>query len=317
MKILVVSGFLGAGKTTFITHMFRACSRKFVVMENEMGAVGVDGGLLSASLAKDAKIWELTEGCICCSMQTDFATSVLTIESALSPEYLLVEPTGVGMLSRIVENIRKIAYERIEVLSPLTILDACNYRMTAREYPDIFSDQITAAGTVVLSKTDMLSPDEQAAAEAFVREHAPNAAIVAAPYTQLPPEWFDALWRRTLDGAMLPGPVDADAGLVNAGFSDMHCPSAAWLAIFLESLVRGEFGSVVRAKGIAASPDGRLRFDVVNGVYSVSGMDDAEQDGPANAVFIGKDIRTDKLRAALLAAPVDEHEHHHDHDHHE
>ena len=101
MKVLVVSGFLGVGKTTFIREMARRSKRKFVVMENEMGAVGVDGDYLSASLGEGVEIYELTQGCICCSMKTDFATSVLTIESALQPEYLLVEPTGVGMLSQI------------------------------------------------------------------------------------------------------------------------------------------------------------------------------------------------------------------------
>ena len=108
MKILVVSGFLGAGKTTFIRTLAERTKKDFAVMENEYGAVNVDGDLLEQT--NDLNIWELTEGCICCSMQNDFATSILTIANTVDPEYLIVEPTGVGMLSKIIENIQKIEY---------------------------------------------------------------------------------------------------------------------------------------------------------------------------------------------------------------
>ena len=102
MKILVVSGFLGAGKTTFIRTLAERTKKDFAVMENEYGAVNVDGDLLEQT--NDLNIWELTEGCICCSMQNDFATSILTIANTVDPEYLIVEPTGVGMLSKMIEN---------------------------------------------------------------------------------------------------------------------------------------------------------------------------------------------------------------------
>ena len=94
MKILVVSGFLGAGKTTFIKEMAQKTKQDFVVMENEYGEVGIDKTILDEE--KDINIWELTEGCICCSMKSDFASSILTIANTLDPEYLIVEPTGVG-----------------------------------------------------------------------------------------------------------------------------------------------------------------------------------------------------------------------------
>ena len=126
MKILVVSGFLGAGKTTFIKELAKRTKKDFAVMENEFGAVGVDADFLEDGFSKGDKtlnIWEMTEGCICCSVKTDFATSVLTIANTVDPEYLIVEPTGVGMLSGIIENIRKIQYERIGILKPVTILN--------------------------------------------------------------------------------------------------------------------------------------------------------------------------------------------------
>lgn len=116
MKILIVSGFLGAGKTTFIKEMSRKLDRDFVVMENEYGETNMDETFLQDN--EKLNIWEMTEGCICCTMKADFASSVLTIANTLDPEYLIVEPTGVGMLSNVIQNIRQIEYERITLASP-------------------------------------------------------------------------------------------------------------------------------------------------------------------------------------------------------
>ena len=144
MKILVVSGFLGAGKTTFIRTLAERTKKDFAVMENEYEAVNVDGDLLEQT--KDLNIWELTEGCICCSMQKDFATSILTIANTVDPEYLIVEPTGVGMLSKIIENIQKIEYERITLLEPLTILDGTMYDRCMSEFSEICVSHYTEQG---------------------------------------------------------------------------------------------------------------------------------------------------------------------------
>lgn len=154
MRILVVSGFLGAGKTTFIKELAHRTREDFSVMENEYGQVGIDGQLLAEkempeSGEEDAgklNIWELTEGCICCSMKSDFASSILTIANTIDPEYLIVEPTGVGMLSNVMSNIRLIQYERISLLSPITILDGNSFDRYCQEFPDIYRDQIASAG---------------------------------------------------------------------------------------------------------------------------------------------------------------------------
>ena len=105
MKILIVSGFLGAGKTTFIRRLSRNIGKRFVILENEYGAAGIDGARLGKDVAEEGNIWEMTEQCICCSGKKDFASSVLTIANAVDPEYLIVEPTGVGRLSKIIENL--------------------------------------------------------------------------------------------------------------------------------------------------------------------------------------------------------------------
>ena len=164
MKILVISGFLGAGKTTFIKELAKRTKQDFAVMENEYGAVGVDGGLLSEENEDSdvpLNIWELTEGCICCTRKSDFATSILTIANTIDPEYLIVEPTGVGMLSKIIENIKMIQYERISLLSPITILDGAHFEEMLDKFPETCRDQIQAAGLVVISKKENADEKER------------------------------------------------------------------------------------------------------------------------------------------------------------
>ena len=119
MKILLVSGFLGAGKTTFIKEMAKNINLEFVILENEYADIGIDGDFLDE---KNLNVWEMSEGCICCSMKGDFKSSIKRIYSEINPEYLIIEPTGVGMLSSIVENIREIDNNDIEILNPLTLI---------------------------------------------------------------------------------------------------------------------------------------------------------------------------------------------------
>ena len=300
MKVLVVSGFLGAGKTTFITEMARRSRKKFVVMENEMGAVGVDGGVLSSSLGQSFDIWELTQGCICCSMKADFAASVLTIENALQPDFLLVEPTGVGMLGSIMDNLRRIAYERIELLSPITILDGTNWRQYARDFPNIFFDQIENAGTVVFSKAEHLIPEERLILEKLVREYAPRSAIVSHPYAGQPDHWWDELWRKALDGSVLRenSPIEAGADISVISLEAAQIPSPAAMTAFLEDGLRGRFGSLIRAKGTVNAGNSTLLFNVAGAGYSLTGTD---TNGNTQAVFIGRELDTETICRSLSA----------------
>lgn len=268
-------------------------------MENEMGAVGVDGGFLSSSLGQEFEIRELTEGCICCSMKTDFATSVLTIENTLQPPYLLIEPTGVGMLGRIIDNLKKIAYERIELLSPITIFDGLNYRYFARVFPEIFSDQLAHAGTIVLSKGENLSLEEKNRLEDWIRSCSPTAEIVTNPYTSQPDDWWKGLWNRALDGTVLKDKNDdvPDPDLFIANLTQTQMDSVSEMVIFLEAVLRGRFGNIVRAKGTARTGDFHLRFDVSGGQYGLTGTENTE----SKAVFIGRDLNVFALSKALKA----------------
>lgn len=179
MKILIVSGFLGAGKTTFIKRLARNVDQRFAILENEYGAAGIDGARLGQNRQGTQKnVWEMTEQCICCIGKKDFAASVLTIANVVDPEYLIVEPTGVGSLARIIENLRQIEYERIQLLSPVTIVDVYSYRRYMAEYPELYQDQIRSADTIIVSKTEACQAEEKQRIQEFLQEINSQAKII-------------------------------------------------------------------------------------------------------------------------------------------
>ena len=308
MRILVVSGFLGAGKTTFIKELARRTREDFSVMENEYGQVGIDGQLLAEkempeSGEEDAgklNIWELTEGCICCSMKSDFASSILTIANTIDPEYLIVEPTGVGMLSNVMSNIRLIQYERISLLSPITILDGNSFDRYCQEFPDIYRDQIASAGCVLVSKMEGADRQTLEQLEQSIRQINPDAEIFTTHYSANPNSWWESLLSRPADPAQkLPGKAETP-DLQNLGLTEVSLPSGNQLLLFLQGVVAGVFGDICRAKGYLPVGSGEqtawLRFDVVDHNYSITGIEEMPD---SRAVLIGKGLKKNWLREVL------------------
>lgn len=308
MRILVVSGFLGAGKTTFIKELARRTREDFSVMENEYGQVGIDGQLLAEkempeSGEEDAgklNIWELTEGCICCSMKSDFASSILTIANTIDPEYLIVEPTGVGMLSNVMNNIRLIQYERISLLSPITILDGNSFERYCQEFPDIYRDQIASAGCVLVSKMEGAERQTLEELEQRIRQINPNAEIFTTHYSANPDFWWESLLSCPADPTQkLPGKAETP-DLQNLGLTEVSLPSGNQLLLFLQGVVAGVFGDICRAKGYLPVGSGEqtawLRFDVVDHNYSITGI---EAMPDSRAVLIGKGLKKNWLREVL------------------
>lgn len=308
MRILVVSGFLGAGKTTFIKELARRTREDFSVMENEYGQVGIDGQLLAEkempeSGEEDAgklNIWELTEGCICCSMKSDFASSILTIANTIDPEYLIVEPTGVGMLSNVMNNIRLIQYERISLLSPITILDGNSFDRYCQEFPDIYRDQIASAGCVLVSKMEGADRQTLEQLEQSIRQINPDAEIFTTHYSANPNSWWESLLSCPADPTQkLPGKAETP-DLQNLGLTEVSLPSGNQLLLFLQGVVAGVFGDICRAKGYLPVGSGEqtawLRFDVVDHNYSITGI---EAMPDSRAVLIGKGLKKNWLREVL------------------
>ena len=308
MDILVIGGFLGAGKTSFIKAMTHATERQFVVVENEFGNINLDSRALRND-NPEMKVWELTEGCICCSMNLDFSMSVLTIANTLRPDYLLVEPSGVALPSRIVESLRKISYENIGILAPVTIVDAQHFRTQQRDYAEYFEDQVKAAGTVVLSKSENLSEEEFIEVEREL-DLAGSTRFPHCHYSRWEKkEWIALLNKRlpgTASGADTPA-AEPVRPLMNLALRGVSFSSPVELIAKFELLLSGALGRVVRAKGFApkAGPDEWLSFNVVDGIYDITSSSPADS---GEMVIIGEDLKIELLHQLFGGVPVEEEE---------
>lgn len=320
MQVFVVSGFLGAGKTTFIQTLAARCGRDFVVYENEYAQADLDARTLAAS--EQISVWESTENCICCSGKQDFAASVLTIANTLDPDFLVVEPTGVARLSSVLENVAQVSYERISLLPSVVVVDALNWREELRTSEAIFMDQVTSAPTIVVSKSQLAPLGEVEELVAWLAEHAPAAQVVQDNWEELDASWFLGLLQQgtiqvapssasaAANGTAVAG-ADSDPDFERLSLSHVSLPSESHLLWFMDALVAGVFGKIQRAKGVLWCGGQMLRFDVVGTQWQVSGaVDEGQQLGQDEkevgasqdsvAIFIGHELRKSWLREVLI-----------------
>ena len=185
-KIDIVSGFLGAGKTTLIKKLLAEAfpGEKLVLIENEFGEISIDGGFLKGS---GVQISEMSSGCICCSLVGDFNKALKDVHEQFHPDRILIEPSGVGKLSDVivaVENTVKDVPD-MKLNSFVTVADATKVKVYMKNFGEFYNNQIESAGTIILSRTQRLSQEKLEAAVALLREKNPNAAILTTPWDQL------------------------------------------------------------------------------------------------------------------------------------
>lgn len=184
-KIDIVSGFLGAGKTTLIKKLLKEvlADTKVVLIENEFGEIGIDGGFLKEA---GIEIKEMNSGCICCSLVGDFGASLKEVLSTYAPERILIEPSGVGKLSDVMKAVQG-AMQNDDVIlnSAVAVVDACKCKMYIKNFGEFFINQIEHAGTIILSRTDKLSEEKLAACVEMIREHNAKATIITTPWDEL------------------------------------------------------------------------------------------------------------------------------------
>ncbi len=196
-KIDIFSGFLGAGKTTLISKLLKEAlaDTKVVLIENEFGEIGIDGGFLQES---GIEIKEMNSGCICCSLVGDFGTSLKEVLDTYAPERILIEPSGVGKLSDVMKAVQDAMTDRdVQLSSAVAVVDACKCKMYIKNFGEFFVNQIEHAGTIVLSRTDKISEEKLSACVALIREHNAKATIITTPWDAL--EGKDIL--ETIEGA--------------------------------------------------------------------------------------------------------------------
>ena len=184
-KIDIISGFLGAGKTTLIKKLLKEAlaGTKVVLIENEFGQIGIDGGFLKES---GIEIKEMNSGCICCSLVGDFGTSLLEVLDTYQPERILIEPSGVGKLSDVmkaVENVK--AGGEAHLNSAVVVVDASKCKMYMKNFGEFFINQIEYAGTVILSRTAAMKQEKIEEAVALIRQHNGKATVITTPWEEL------------------------------------------------------------------------------------------------------------------------------------
>ena len=315
-KIDIVSGFLGAGKTTLIKKMLSEAyqGEKLVLIENEFGEISIDGGFLKDS---GVQISEMSSGCICCSLVGDFNKALRQVHEQFAPDRILIEPSGVGKLSDVIVAVENTVRDEpdMKLNSFVTVADATKVKVYMKNFGEFYNNQIESAGTIILSRTQKLSQEKLEAAVALLREKNPTAAILTTPWDQLDGKTLlsavekvslaDELLARMQaeheaeeaehhhhhhdhdddddqnehehhhDGECCCGhhhhhhDHDADEVFTSWGHETAHKYSHDELESILTTLDSGEYGAVLRAKGIGDGGDTWYEFDMVPGEHEI------------------------------------------------
>ncbi len=183
-KIDIYSGFLGAGKTTLIKKMIKEAytGEKLVLIENEFGEIGIDGGFLQDA---GIEITEMNSGCICCSLVGDFGKALTKVIAEYAPDRILIEPSGVGKLSDVEAAVEKVVCDTVALGNLVTVADAGKCKIYMKNYREFYNNQVETAGTIILSRTDSIPEEKLHASIQLLREKNPRAVIVTTPWNQL------------------------------------------------------------------------------------------------------------------------------------
>ena len=183
-NIDIYSGFLGAGKTTLIKKLIREAyqGQKIVLIENEFGEIGIDGGFLQEA---GVQITEMNSGCICCSLVGDFKSALHKVIDAYHPDRILIEPSGVGKLSDVIGAVRKVTSDEVRLGCFVAVVDATKCRMYMKNFGEFYNDQIETANTIILSRTQSVPEKKLDECIALIRAHNQAAVLVTTPWDEL------------------------------------------------------------------------------------------------------------------------------------
>ena len=328
-KIDIFSGFLGAGKTTLIKKLIAEAyaGEKLVLIENEFGEINIDGGFLKES---GIEISEMSAGCICCSLVGDFNKALREVVEQFHPDRILIEPSGVGKLSDVIVAVERTVDEcpELKLNSYVTVADASKVKVYMKNFGEFYNNQIEAAGTIILSRTQKLSQEKLEAAAALLREKNPDAAILTTPWDELDGKTIlSAIEKVSLSDELLEkmrreheleeaehehhhdhgegctcGCHDhdheghhhhhADDVFSSWGKETPKLYSKAALDDILTKLDSGDYGHILRAKGIVNGEGGWLEFDYVPEEHEVRA---GHPDYTGRLCVIGAELKEDKL----------------------
>ena len=308
-KIDIVSGFLGAGKTTLIKKMLSEAyqGEKLVLIENEFGEISIDGGFLKDS---GVQISEMSSGCICCSLVGDFNKALRQVHEQFAPDRILIEPSGVGKLSDVIVAVENTVRDEpdMKLNSFVTVADATKVKVYMKNFGEFYNNQIESAGTIILSRTQKLSQEKLEAAVALLREKNPTAAILTTPWDQLDGKTLlSAVEKVSLADELLARMQaeheaecschhhhhHADEVFTSWGAETVHSYTEEDIRRILTALDTGDYGAILRAKGIVPSGGKWLHFDYVPEEQDVRY---GSADYTGRLCVIGAQLKEDKLK---------------------
>ena len=317
-KIDIISGFLGAGKTTLIQKLLKEALKgeKVVLIENEFGEIGIDGGFL-----KDAgiEVTEMNSGCICCSLVGDFGSALKEVVTQYNPDRIIIEPSGVGKLSDVIKAVQGVAEDvELDLNSFVTVADAKKCKMYMKNFGEFYNNQVEYAGSIILSRTGDVAEDKLNESVALLREHNEKAAIITTPWDELSGEQIlkvmedgnDMVKELLEEEEICPvcgGHHDhdhdhehhhhhhADEVFTSWGMETIVPVTKDQLEDILKRLAETkEFGDVLRAKGMlpTENPGEWLYFDLVPEQYEIR---DGKPDYTGKVCVIGASLKEEEL----------------------
>ncbi|WP_022819696.1 CobW family GTP-binding protein [Fusobacterium russii] len=295
MKVLITSGFLGAGKTTFIKHIAKNINMEFVVLENEYADVGIDKDFLDEA---NLNIWEMSEGCICCSMTGDFKNSIKKIYEQIEPEYLLIEPTGIGMLSSIIKNIQSIKDCKIKLLNPITMLDISCFDEYFENFKDYFIDNIKNTGKILLTKLENFGIDYIENIKKKILKINPNADIVSDDYRLLSNEFLSNIFNTDIQKIKIESnfKISNHVNLKTFSCKNINLTDMDKLGLFLHKIISGDFGKVYRAKGFVKIQGQWGKFNIVHKNFEMEACSSVTE---SKIIVIGNNLDTKNIENYL------------------
>ena len=333
-KIDIISGFLGAGKTTFIKKLLQEAIKgeQVVLIENEFGEIGIDGGFL-----KDAgiQITEMNSGCICCSLVGDFGAALKKVVEQYHPDRIIIEPSGVGKLSDVIAAVMNVAGEiDLDLNSFVTVADATKCKMYMKNFGEFYNNQVESANTIILSRTQGMKEEKLAQAVSMIQEKNAKAKIITTPWDELTGEQILAVMEQghSLAEELMEEAMklheeeehehhhhdhDGECGCGHDHHHEGHHHAddvfSSWgtetpnkydketLEDILKKLANTEeYGKILRSKGMLPCTDGTwMYFDLVPGEYEIR---DGKADFTGRICVIGAELKEDALKTLFEIA---------------
>ena len=284
VKVDIISGFLGAGKTTLIKHLLAHvyAGENVVLIENEFGEIGIDGGFLKEA---GIEIREMNSGCICCSLVGDFATSLKEVVSRYNPDRILIEPSGVGKLSDVVKAVENVKDElELDICYKVAVIDVTKCKMYLKNFGEFYKNQIESASTVIFSRTDIAKAEKVEEALELVKSLNKEAAVITTPVQELDDEiLINALKNEGAAKDLIHeeecccghhhehGHHHADEVFTSWGMETSKAYSKNKLEEIFTRFDNETKGTILRSKGILKSEEGDnwLYFDYVPGQFEI------------------------------------------------